>query len=140
MKRLEYESHPDPAQSGQRVVVQRRQVHAVDHDRTGVRAVEARDEIEQRRFSDSRLAHHRDIVARRKREIHAGKYAALPRTRIGLGELANREHTAERTAKRGSRACCAPCPNRESTVRCMAAWGRPTFPTERMAAFGNKAD
>ena len=63
MERLEHEADALAAQHGQRVVVQRREVDAVDDDRAGVGALEAGDQVEQRRLADARLADDRDELA-----------------------------------------------------------------------------
>ena len=94
MERLEDEAHPHAPQLGQRVVVERRELDAVERDRAGVGPIEARDEIEQRRLADPRFAHHGDVVAGSELEVDVAKHEARTRSRERLGKTANREHPA----------------------------------------------
>ncbi len=79
-------------------------------------------EIEQRRLADARLAHHRDVVARRELEVDAREDGALPRPCVGLGELADREHAAERNGARPT--WQAPLRSRRSSLPCSRAPSR----------------
>ena len=92
MKRLEDEPHALAAKRRQRVVVKRRELQAIELDRTFVGAIEARDEIQQRRLADARLAHDCDIVADGELQAHIGKDCALPRPGIGLGQAMDNKH------------------------------------------------
>ena len=100
MEGLEDESHLHPAHRRQRVVVERRELDAVEGDRAGVGPIQPGDEIEQRRLADPGFAHHRDVVAGHELEVDAGQDGALLRAGVGLGKLADREHAAERNGAR----------------------------------------
>ena len=85
---LEDEAHLHAPERRQRIVVERREVDAVEMDRTGVGTIEPRDEIEQRGLADPRLAHHRDVVARPELEVDAVQDGASLRSCVGLRRAA----------------------------------------------------
>ena len=96
VERLEDEAHAVAPKRGQRIVVERGELDAVDRDRARVGAVEPGHEIEQRGLADARLAHHGDEVAGRELEIDVAEDGARPRPRERLGKAADREHLIER--------------------------------------------
>ena len=101
VERLEHEAQPFAAQDGQRVVVERRQVDAAEPHRTGVGAVEAGDQVEQRGLADARLAHDRDVIARGELEVDAGEDDALARAGVAFLERAQRQHPPRLTGAAG---------------------------------------
>ena len=68
VKRLEHKAHPMPPQQRERVIGERRDVDAVDADRSTVRALEACYQIQERRLADARFADDRNELAGRDGE------------------------------------------------------------------------
>jgi hypothetical protein len=87
------------AKRGQRVVVKRGELDAVELDRTSAGAVETRHEIEQRRLADTRLAHDRNVVAGSEFQIDTGEDSAWPGPGVGLGQAMNHKHGCERNGR-----------------------------------------
>ena len=73
VKRLEHETHALAAKRRSRVVVERGDVDAVDDNATGIDQLEPGDDVEQRRFADSRRAYDRDVLAARDLEREVGE-------------------------------------------------------------------
>jgi hypothetical protein len=73
VKRLEHETHALAAKRRSRVVVERGDVDAVDDYATGIDQLEPGDDVEQRRFADSRRAYDRDVLAARDLEREVGE-------------------------------------------------------------------
>jgi hypothetical protein len=64
VERLEHEPHAAATQQGSFAVVERLQLDAVERNGSRVRCVETRDQVQQRRFADTRFTDDRDVVAR----------------------------------------------------------------------------
>src|SRR5205823_2015968 len=77
---------------GERVVVERRELDIVELDRARIGAVEARNEIEQRRFADPRFAHHRDVIAGLELQVDVGEDHAWAGPAVALGQAVDGEH------------------------------------------------
>jgi hypothetical protein len=87
---LEDEAHVAPAPEGERPVVAVIERTALEGHRARVRPLQPRHDVEQRRLARARLAHHRDPLAGRDREVDAGEERGLPAE--ALGERADLEH------------------------------------------------
>ena len=92
------------SQHGQRVVVQHREIDAVDDDSPAVGTLEAGDQVEQRRLADARLADECHELALRDGERHIVEYASRPCAGEGFGQMRSSDHRGETT---GARASCA---------------------------------
>src|SRR5262245_18083379 len=97
MKGLKHEAEATAPEHGQRVVIKRGKVHAVDLDRALDGMIEARNEGEQGRLAAARLAHHGEIFARCESEVDVGEDASRQGSRERLGETANGEDDNERS-------------------------------------------
>ncbi len=102
VKRLEHESHPLAAKAGERVVVERREIGAVDEDLAAVGPVESGDEVEQRRLADAGLAHDADELATCDLEVEAPQYGQPARAGEGLADGAKGEHGGCDAAETGT--------------------------------------
>ena len=107
VKGLEDEPHPAPAQLGERIVVEPRELDPVERDRAGVRAIEPGHEVEKRRLADPGFAAHRNVLARGELEIDVREDGAGAGAGVGLGEAADGEH-GPRVKENGRRFCLRP--------------------------------
>ena len=107
---LENKTEAVPAQARERVVAERGELHAAERDRAAVGDVEPGDEVEQRRLADPRLAHYRDVVARRELELDAAEHRARARPAVRLGQTANDQHGDLQRPAMGARLRTA-CPS-----------------------------
>jgi hypothetical protein len=63
VKGLEHESDAAPTQERAFIVIERREIEAFEPHSPRARLVETRQQVEQRRLADARLAHDRKILA-----------------------------------------------------------------------------
>ena len=75
MKGLKHEADGAAAQQRDGVVVQSREIHAVEQHAAGVGAIEAGQQIEQRRFADAGFAHDGEILALPQFEVRGPRRA-----------------------------------------------------------------
>jgi len=99
MKRLKHEAEMFPAKHGQRVVVKRGELDAVELDRTSVRAIQTCHEIEQRGLAAARLAHDRNVIAGKELQIDIGEDGAWRGPGVGFGQSMDRKHSCERNGR-----------------------------------------
>ena len=71
VKCLKHESHRAAAQESDRVVVHARQIGALQPYAAAVRTIQARQQIQQRRFADARFAHDGEVFAAPQFELQA---------------------------------------------------------------------
>src|SRR5262249_41691652 len=102
VERLEHESHVLAPDARHFVVVEAAQYDAVEYDFSGVRTIEPREEVEQRRFPDPPLAHDGNVVAPRAIEADVAQRGLGARARERLRQVPDRQHAAEVTWRGGS--------------------------------------
>jgi hypothetical protein len=82
MKRLEYEADAAPAKQRACRVVEAGNVRPVKEDAAGVRSIETRDHVEERRLADAGLSDDRDVFTALNFERDTAQHCARPRTAI----------------------------------------------------------
>jgi hypothetical protein len=97
VERLEHEADARPAQQRARSVIERRDVPAFEDDAAAVRGIEPRDQVEKRGLADSGLADDGDVFAVPDFERDAAQQFARPRAAVGLAQIADDQHGAQRT-------------------------------------------
>ena len=86
VKGLKDKAHGLAAQACQRIVIEQAQLGAIEQDATGVGAVKARNQVEQRGLANARLTHHGDVFARTEHQRNFAQHAALAQPVVGLGQ------------------------------------------------------
>src|SRR5438093_303503 len=116
MESLEYESHLLAAKEGERVVVERAEICALEKHLPGVGPVEPREEVQQRGLSDPRLAHHSHVIARGEIEADVPQHRLRARTGEGLAQVPDRKHSGEITCAAASMQDRSPGPGLRSLL------------------------
>ena len=131
VKELEHEADPLAAQPRQRVLVERRDVDAVDDDAPGRRRIETGQQPEQRRLAAARRPGDRDDAARLDARSSGWRIVSIGAARHRLGDPAQLDHepaTSGRAAVRAPSRRCRPRSARPAVGMDAVAWFSAGFP------------